>query len=423
MAQATPASPPLSPVGPPLSIDLQEAIRLARTYNQQFLTSGIGVAIAQESRKQAKAALLPNVSAINQYIFTQPNNTDTAVYLANNGVHEFIEQANVHGEVFSVTKQAVYRRSLVAEATARARVDVATRGLIVVVAQRYYTLVLAQRHLLNARTSLDEARQFETLSQRQEQGGEVAHSDVIKAQLQTRQRERELVEAQAGVDKAAVDLAVLLFADVTQQFTVVDDIVMEIPLPGDAKSMQQSVLSNPDVRTAESNVREAEFGVKAARGEFFPTISVDYFFGIDANVFKIHGPDGRQNVGSSVATSVTVPVFNWGATRSRVREAQLQQQQAQVDLNATRRQAQADVTTQYLELRAAQAQLQSLRDSVNAAAESLRLTNLRYQGGEATALEVVDAQNTAVLARDALDTGLARARVATVNLQVLTGTF
>ena len=42
----------------------------------------------------------------------------------------------------------------------------------------------------------------------------------------------------------------------------------------------------------------------------------------------------------------------------------------------------------------AQAQLESLRSSVDLAAESLRLTLLRYQAGEATALEVVDAQNT-----------------------------
>jgi outer membrane protein TolC len=60
---------------------------------------------------------------------------------------------------------------------------------------------------------------------------------------------------------------------------------------------------------------------------------------------------------------------------------------------------------------------------MNLAAESLRLTLLRYQAGEATALEVVDAQNTASLARIAFDDGLLRYRVALANLQVLTGAF
>ena len=44
------------------------------------------------------------------------------------------------------------------------------------------------------------------------------------------------------------------------------------------------------------------------------------------------------------------------------------------------------------------AELDSLNQSAELAAESLRLTTLRYQSGEATVLEVVDAQNTSTLA-------------------------
>ena len=53
----------------------------------------------------------------------------------------------------------------------------------------------------------------------------------------------------------------------------------------------------------------------------------------------------------------------------------------------------------------------------------MRLTRLRYQGGEATALEVVDAQNTLTQARNAYDDGLARYRVALANLRTLMGTL
>lgn len=55
--------------------------------------------------------------------------------------------------------------------------------------------------------------------------------------------------------------------------------------------------------------------------------------------------------------------------------------------------------------------------------ESLRLTVLRYEGGESTALEVVDAQSTLATARNALDDGLVRYRIAVANLQSLTGNF
>jgi outer membrane protein TolC len=65
----------------------------------------------------------------------------------------------------------------------------------------------------------------------------------------------------------------------------------------------------------------------------------------------------------------------------------------------------------------------SLRSSLGLSAESLRLTLLRYQAGEVTALEVSDAQTTLAQARTAYAEGLVRYRVAAANLQTLTGAF
>ena len=79
--------------------------------------------------------------------------------------------------------------------------------------------------------------------------------------------------------------------------------------------------------------------------------------------------------------------------------------------------------TFYNEAQAARQQLDSLSRSAELAADSLRLTTLRYQSGEATVLEVVDAQNTLNLARNAFNDGQARYRMAVANLQTLTGNF
>jgi outer membrane protein TolC len=53
----------------------------------------------------------------------------------------------------------------------------------------------------------------------------------------------------------------------------------------------------------------------------------------------------------------------------------------------------------------------------------VRLTLLRYQAGEATALEVVDAESTLAQARNAYDDGQARFRLALAELQTMTGNF
>ena len=99
------------------------------------------------------------------------------------------------------------------------------------------------------------------------------------------------------------------------------------------------------------------------------------------------------------------------------------QQQARVELNATQRQLLANIQSFYKEAQTARAERDLLRQSFDLASESLRLTTLKYQGGEATVLEVVDAQNTLTDARNAFDEGEARYKVALANLQTVTGTF
>ena len=83
--------------------------------------------------------------------------------------------------------------AIAAEAVARAKVEIAARGLNAVVVQNFYGMAVAQRHYNNARRSLQEAQQFVDITQKQEQGGEVAHSDVVKAQIQLEQRQRPCV--------------------------------------------------------------------------------------------------------------------------------------------------------------------------------------------------------------------------------------
>jgi outer membrane protein TolC len=83
----------------------------------------------------------------------------------------------------------------------------------------------------------------------------------------------------------------------------------------------------------------------------------------------------------------------------------------------------ANLYSMYNEALAARSGAENLQRLAELAAESLRLISLRYQAGESTALEVVDAQNTLVQARNAADDAQLRYRVAVAQLQTLTGRF
>jgi outer membrane protein TolC len=411
--------------GPALSIalTLQDALQRGGQYSQQVYSARFAALLAHEDAVQAKAALLPSVNGLSQFIYTQPNGTPSGVFVSNDGPHVYNDQAIVHGEVFNPGKRADYHRALAAEAVARAKSDLATRGLIATITQNYYAMVVAQRKLANAQLSLTEAQQFLDITRKQEQGGEAAHVDVVKAQIQVQQRQREVQDAQAAYDKARIMFAVLLFPNYGQPYTVTDDLEASVALPPYPEVQTLAARNSPDIRVAQATIQQQGFALASARAAFLPTLSFDYFFGINANQVAVHNRDGMNLLGSVAQAQLTIPIWTWGAARSKVRQSELLVQQARTDLTLTQRTLLSEVESFYLEAQVASAQLASLKSSVDLSVENLRLTRLRYTAGESTAQEVVDAQAGLVQARNAYDDGLVRYRLALANLQTLTGAF
>jgi outer membrane protein TolC len=284
----------------------------------------------------------------------------------------------------------------------------------------------AQQKLETARKAAEEGDNFLKLTQQLEKGGEVAHADVIKADLQANERRRQLQEAQLAQLNARLDLAVLIFPDFNDNFEVTDDLHATIPMPTLAEVQQQAAKENPDVRAALEAVKAAGYEVTFARAGYLPSLGLDYWYGIDAPNFGVNSRisvNGQSfsNVGSSASATLNIPIWNWGSTQSKVKQAELRRTQSRRELSLVQRKLLAEIQSLYAEADTALNELAGLSRSAELAAESLRLTILRYKGGEATVLEVVDAQTTNALSNAAYQDGAVRYRVALANLQTLTG--
>ncbi len=406
----------------PLTLTLQDALERARKNNPEYRSALTEFGVAKEDRVQSRAALLPNVIYNAGFLYTEGNGTPAARFIANNGVHEYISQGNVHQSI-SLENIAGYRRRRAAEAVAKARSEIAARGLVVTVVRTYYGFVVAQRKYATAQRAAAEAQRFLDISQKLEKGGEVAHSDVIKAQIQFLQQQRDLQESGLEMNRGRLELAVLVFPDFNENFSVVDDLQLPETLPPFPEVQAAAANKNPGLRAALAAVQEANQEVAAAWNGFLPALSLDYFYGIDANQFATRAPDGTRNLGYAATVTLQLPVWNWGANRSKLKQAGLRREQARVELNFAQRQLLGNLRTFYEEAQTARLQLESLNQSADLATDSLRLTTMRYQAGESTVLEVVDAQNTLTQARNAFNDGQARFRVALANLQTLTGNF
>jgi outer membrane protein TolC len=170
-------------------------------------------------------------------------------------------------------------------------------------------------------------------------------------------------------------------------------------------------------------VQAGKAEVRSARAAYFPDLALNFSYGIDAPQFAEYGPTDIRNIGYSITGTIDIPVWDWFSTQKRIKQSEIRRDVAKVTLTAAQRKLIATLEEAYAEATASQAQLDLLDLSVRTAAESLRLTKLRYSAGEATALEVVDAQGAYLSAGTAREDGAVRYRTALAELQLLSGTL
>ncbi|WP_232298776.1 TolC family protein [Granulicella tundricola] len=416
------------------TITLTQALNLARANEPSFAAAYAASRVANLDKSIARSALLPSVVYHNQYLFTQSNHvplsqnsaagaqatTDQTapVFIANNGVHEYVSQAVVN-ETIGLTQFNAVARADAASAIATAELEISRRGLAATVVGLFYGASIAQGKIAIARRALNEAQGFVEQTQQRAAAREVAHADVVKAQLTLQQRQREMADAELMAEKSRLDLGVLLFPDPRTLYEV------ELPtasnLPTRAETEAAAVSSNPELASAVATLRASNLDVTAARAAYLPDLAFNYSYGIDAAQFAVNGLDGARNLGYSASATLDIPVWDWFATAHKVKQAQIQRDSAKVALSATQRRLVANLEEFYNEARVAYQQLDSLQLSVDTARDSLRLTRLRYTNGEGTVLEVVDAQNSLTTAELAMQDGTVRYQLALANLQNLTG--
>jgi outer membrane protein TolC len=424
--------------GPPLTITFQDALDRARKNSPEYLSAVTDARVAHEDRVQARAALLPSVNATTQELLTTGGSVlPTGRFVTQDGVHVYRAWGVFHQDISSnLFTLNGYRRASAAEALAKAKTEISARGLVVTVTQNYYALVAAQRKYATAQQSFRSGTEFLKASRERERGGEAAHADVIKAQIQAAQQQQAFEEANLAMADARLNLAVLLFPTLDQNFTAVDDLDQAPALPSFEEARALAAKANPDLRVAIDTLRESSLEVSAARNSFLPTLTVDTDYGIESNSFALRSRvagvsdqpfprnlEEQNNLGNFLTLNLQLPVWDWGVLRSKLHQAESRRQLAQVELSAAQRKLVSGLYSAYNEAREAQSAVELLRQSSDLAAESLRLSGLRYKAGEATALEVVDAQTTLTQARNAYDDGQTRYRLALANLQTLTGNF
>jgi outer membrane protein TolC len=434
-AQQPPVQASTSGAATVAAITLDDAIARAQSNEPAFAAAVAASKNAALDRSIAQGALLPNVIYHNQYLYTQPlrgagesSNASAASpavvtapkFIANNTVHEYVSQGEVN-ETIGVSQFNAVSRASASLAVADAELELSRRSLVASVASLFYAVATADRRGAIAQRAADEAASLTTLTQRRETAREVAHADVVKAQLQQQQRDRDLADAKLLAERSRLDLGVLLFSDPRTPYSLSVPEFSTVPARADVEAALAK--RNPELESALASEHLAGLNVLVARSQYLPDLALNYSYGIDAAQFATHDYSGARNLGYSASVTLDIPVWDWFATHDRVKQSEISRNAARAMLTNTQRKLIATLEEDYAEAVAAHDQLDSLNLSVNTAGESLRLTRMRYTSGESTILEVVDAENSLTTEETAREDGVVRYQTALANLQLLTGTL
>lgn len=172
---------------------------------------------------------------------------------------------------------------------------------------------------------------------------------------------------------------------------------------------EQVNVSNENLKAAEAQFRQARALVRFNRAAYYPTVTAG------ASAAREHLSSNRPLVPSSTRTTGTdlvIPVDVsyeadvFGRVRHTVEAARSNAQASAADLESVRLSLHAELAFDYFEMRTLDAEEQLLLSNVTAFEKALELTQSRYAGGVASAVDVAQAQtqleNTRTQAIDVL---------------------
>jgi len=351
---------------------------------------------AQEKLEQGKALYRPTVT-----LNADASHSDTNIkYIGgsvfrNGGPESFDSSSyafNVNQPIFRMDNFVRYQQSKIEVTQADKELVLAQQKLMLRVSQAYFDVLLAQDkiELINAQKSAIN-RQLEQAKANFEVGTATI-TDVNEAQARydlTIAQEIAYIN-EFEIKKHAVQS---IIGKLPQNLASARaDLKTSLPEPNDmGKWVEIAEQNNLELNISQQNFEFASKEVTRANAGHLPTLDAvgsytsSYADG-SANGF------GNDLQNTTIGLRLQIPIYQGGAVSSRAREAVANKQKAQEDVEVARRQAELDTRQAYLSVASGVAQVKANEQALASSQSQLDSTNLGYEVGVRTSVDVLNAQ-------------------------------
>ena len=392
--------------------DLKELYELAVTRDASLQAAGFQRDAAIESRPQALAQWLPQISAnasaarerqgFDSGQLGNAEAADCALTAAAGMQHCYgtvhslgvnLSQTLWSFQAFSQLKEANS-----AAAAAEAAYQGARQNLLLRVAQAYFGILSAADQLATNRGEREAFAQLLSQAQTREKTGVGPRSDVEQAQAFYDASVQGVIDAQNALDDANLALSEIVGAPIAAAAPLRADIPLTSPEPDSADEWVMAARQdNFAVRSAALKAEAAERDISAQRGRGLPTFALT---GSSSKITQNEVLGGNESM-DTVGVSFSWPLFQGGAVASAVRQSRALYAQAQAVYDSTQRDAERQTRAAFRNTVSGIQRIEAARRAVDSGAQAVEASRRNVEFGTGTEFDLLNAQNNYFAARRA----------------------
>ena len=377
---------------------LHRLIEIAIERNSDLRGAALNAEAVRAQYMISRAALLPGINAsgtgqrgrVAADLSGTGSSYVSSAYNVGLGVTSY--ELDLFGKVRSTNQAAL--QSYFASVASR---DATHLSLISSVAKAYFNERYAEERMALAQRVLQTREQTYKLTQLRHRAGVISAVDLRQQEALIESAKADYASAVQAREQARNAMAVLLNQPLPADLPAGLPLSRQFAIKQLPAGLSSEVLLNrPDIRAAEFALKRANANIGAARAAFFPSISLTGMIGTGST--ELSGLFKGGNSTWTFAPSINLPIFNWGSNVANLDYAKIMQQAEIVNYEAAVQSAFRDVSDALVAREQLDKTYAANAQQSKAYADVLRLINLRYRHGVASALDLLDAERSSYAA-------------------------
>lgn len=375
---------------------LDECLRYALENNIQLRQSRNDYLSGIEDTKEAKAAMLPSLTASTMQGFTNypsTNVSDRNTYTGTYGIDAGLTLYE-GGKLRTTVKQQQLQNRIDELSVAESENDIR-----IAIVQAYLQALYAAEAVAVAANTAEVSQAQRDRAEELWKAGSISRVDFAQLESQLASDRYQVTVARTSLDNYRLQLKQLLELDITEEMNLAAPVIQESEvlsaLPAKAAIYATALEAMPEIKRGELAVESAELGIRQAQAGFYPSVT------LTAGIGTGHMSNGGYESGSqvwnrfneNVGLTLSIPIFSNRKNRTAVNKARLEAENSRLSWLDLQKTLLRDVESAYLDAVSAQSQYRAATEKERYARESFDLTQEQFNLGVKNTVELITAQN------------------------------